>query len=306
MEPKTPPMPWEEFYRTKGPRAIAIDGYVDGPPIFDPSSACANFDHHARVHRPATRATCGQVYFAVKRNLFLSFRNGSKESEAKVFANHPDEDVCLSWALLKWASGMPEMLETAGLSHLVNLVDLIDASSGSFPVSEKIWQEIAWVFQSYRRFRMSGEIDRQDAREYSAVVTETEDRIAKYVRGQGESLALDTRYEKIGAVKLKRSGIECAIIREKGAQARIRIVSDGILFYLSVRERPGGNWTDTLVKTSPFIPIDLSRVYQALNSAEKCGAHDRWGGGTDVGGSPRVRGTSFSPSQVARIVAEVY
>lgn len=305
MEPKTPPMAWEEFRRTKGPRAIAIDGFVDGPPAFDPESVCANFDHHDGVYRPATRATCGQVYLAVRRKLLLSFRNGSGQASAGVFANHPDEDVCLSWALLKWGSEKPRLLEAPALLNLVNVVDLIDASSGNFPIGERIWQEIAWTFRPYREFRTSGRIDKQDAEEYLAVVMETEERIGQHIQGRGKSIALDTSYRNVGETRLKRSGINCAIVEEKGAQARIGIASDGILFYLSVRQRPDGKWTDTLVRTSPFIPIDLTVCYQALNAAEKCDPRDRWGGGTDVGGSPRVAGTSLSPLQAARILAEV-
>ena len=303
MEPKRVPMTWLEFMKLKGPYSIALDGYVDGPPIIDIPGHIANFDHHKGVCRSATRAACGQVYYAIQMGLFNCFQDEKGILRIKVFLNHPDEDACMAWLLLKLGC-FPIIANDKHLRDLVYYVDLIDSSAGSYPIDRKIWEEIAWIFQPYRNFRTSGEIDKQEADSYVAVVDQVELRIKKHLLGEGSSVPLDVRYELLGKRKLK-SGIECAIIKEIGSQARIGLAQAKIPAYISVRERPDGNLTVTVGKTSPFVPIDLFKAYKVLNAAENSRDGDEWGGGSEVGGSPRVGGTKQSPDQIAQILESV-
>lgn len=304
MNPKVPPVSWEEFSENlsvfENSYAIALDGYVNGPPVFDAKFKCANFDHHSGVCRFGTRSTCGQVYYAIKQGIFSCLKSKDGELHINVFANHCDEDVCLSWFLLKWH--FPQIIERPALARLVHHVDLIDSSSGSFPVEKKIWEEIAWIFQPYREFRISGEIDKQDSISYLKVVEAVEARIMRYIFGKGKSIPIDTRYELLAEVELAKSALKCVVVKEVGPQARIGIAQNGIPAYISVRVRPDDRWTDTIGRTSPFLPINLFAAYDALNKVEE-NPDEKWGGGTDVGGSPRVKGTKLSPFEVAHVIA---
>lgn len=45
IEPKQIPMTWEEFVKTKPKFSIALDGYVNVGPRYDPSGPYMNFNH---------------------------------------------------------------------------------------------------------------------------------------------------------------------------------------------------------------------------------------------------------------------
>ena len=155
---------------------------------------------------------------------------------------------------------------------------------------------LAWIFEPYHAFRNSGAIDRKQASEYVRVVTDVELRILSHVAGKGQSIPLDTRYERIGG------GPGWAMIREHGAQGRTGAFGDGIRAYVAVRERGDGKWTYTIGRMSPFVPFDVPALLAALDRAEGSTGPDRWGGGNTIGGSPRVGGSKLTPAEVTKIV----
>lgn len=295
MRPKDPPQTWEQFCATAGPFAVALDGYVAAGPRFDPAGPRVNFNHHEEVDRLATRATCAQVLLAIRQDLFRCFRDADGP-RADVFASDCDEDVCTAWFLLKYGAYAEHVLNPA-LNRLVAIEDLLDATAGAYPLPEELpsVQELTWVFEPYRRLRLSGELDRHEAADYLGVVAEVEQRILKHLAGRGNSLPLDTRYQKIGG------GPGWAMIREVGAQARTGAFRDGIRAYVSVRQRPDERWVYVVGRMSPFVAFDLPAVLRALDAAEG-GSDDHWGGGNTVGGSPRVVGSRLTPDDVARVV----
>jgi hypothetical protein len=295
MRPRASPLSWEEFCATHGPFSMALDGYVVAGPRFDPSGPRINLDHHTEVDRLATRATCAQVRLAICQGLFLAFRD-AEGPRAEVYVNDCDEDVCTSWFLLKYAHVLDYVVNPL-LNSLVGIVDVLDTTAGAypFPLDLPVLQELAWVFAPYRSFRCGGGLDRKDPAEFVGVVQEVEDRILRHITGRGRRLPLDTRYEKMGG------GPGWVMIREVGAQARTGVFADGILAYISVRERPDGRWTYTVGRMSPFVPFDVPAILHALNQAEADGPH-AWGGGNLVGGSPRVEGSRLPPAEVERIV----
>jgi hypothetical protein len=202
---------------------------------------------------------------------------------------------------------------TALLNRLVALEDLLDTTAGSYPFPGDLpaLRELAWVYEPYRRFRLSGEIDKKDASSYLGVVSDVEHRIMAYLTNKGSSIDLDTRYERLPG----GSG-GWAMLREVGAQARLGAVSDGIHAYVAVRERPDKSFTYTLWRMSVFIDFPVPDLLAALNRAEIEARHegaehsmaaygDFWGGGDTVGGSPRVRGSVLKPDQVAAVVNKV-
>ena len=299
VEAAVHPMRWDAFLATAGPFAIALDGFVYGGPRFsektNEAGPAINMNHHEEVDRLATRATCAQTLMALRQGLFDLFRD-EDGPKANVFVNDCDEDVCTSWFLLKqhyWAEQPMNPL----LNRLVALEDALDATAGAypFPVDLPALRSMAWIFEPYRQFRLSGEIDKRESRSYRGVIEDVEHRIACHLVGTGHEIALDSRFEIVGG------GHGWKMVQEIGAQARTGMFADGIRAYVSVRHRPDGRYTYVLGRMSPFVPFDIIALFAKLNELDATG-EDRWGGSNTVGGSPRVAGSSLSPEELTRVI----
>ena len=300
MLPQIPPRTWAQFCAESEPFSIALDGYVADGPRFDPSGPRANFNHHEFVNRLATRATCAQVLIALRQGLFTRFCNSSGR-RAVIYANDCDEDVCTSVFLLKHSHLVVGAMNPL-INRLVSIEDALDTTAGAYPYPKDMpaLGELAWVFQPYRRFRLSGGLDEKDPTAYEAVVTDVCDRISLYVAGKGRSVALDLRYNRLGG------GEGWTLVEEIGANGRTGMFADGIRAYVSVRRRPDGNYTYTIGRMSLFIDFDLDAFCKALNRAEGLtDAEDRWGGGDNAIGSPHVAGSKLPPAEVTAIIESV-
>lgn len=296
-QPEVPPMSWEQFCATAPAFSIALDGYVAAGPQFDVKGPVVNFNHHEGCDRLATRATCAQVLMAIRQGLFDLFRD-HKGPKATIFVNDCDEDVCTSWYLLKNHWWSKEPLNPL-LNRLVTLEDALDSTAGAYPYPADLpaLRYMAWIFAPYRQFRLSGEIDKKDPYAHYCLIEDVENRISRHVTGNGGEQALDTRYERIGG------GTGWVMVKEVGAQARTGMFSDGIRAYVSVRERPDGAWTYVLGRLSPFVPFDVEGLTDLFNTAEKTST-DRWGGASNVAGSPRVCGSKLNPAELTELIEE--
>jgi len=298
VEPQLPPMSWDDFVARSGPYAIALDGFVHGGPRFDEKRPALNLNHHEECDRLATRATCAQTLMVIRQGLFELFRS-DKGPKANVYVSDCDEDVCVSWFLLKnqhWSAATMNPL----LNRLVAMEDALDATAGAypFPVDLPVLQELAWIFEPYRQFRLSGEIDKKNPIAYRSIIQDVECRIGQHLVGSGSTRSLDTRFDVIGG------GKGWKLVKETGTQARTGMFAEGIRAYVSVRERPDGKYTYVLGRMSPFIPFDLTALYRSLNAHEKRGALDCWGGSNTVGGSPRVSGSSLTPEELTKVIED--
>ncbi len=286
---------WEEFCTSAPSFSIALDGYVNVGPRFDPLGPRINFNHHEEVDRLATRSTCAQVLMAIRQGMFCRFHD-AEGAHAEVFVNDCDEDVCTAWTLLHHHYLVAGAMNPA-VNRIVAMEDALDCTAGAYPFPADLpaMEELAWAFQPYRLFRTSGGLETQNPAAYEAVITDVELRLLQLVAGKGHRVHLDTRFERIGG------GAGWSMVREIGAQARTGIYSEGIRAFVSVRERADGRWTYVIGKMSPFIPLDLLSLVQDLNEEEGL-TTDRWGGGNIIVGSPRARGSSISPERISKLV----
>lgn len=298
MLPQQPPMTWDDFSQEAAPYSIALDGYVIGAPKFDPTKVILSLNHHEHVDRLATRATCGQVLMSLRQGLFKVFRDHTGPT-ARVLVNDCDEDVCTSWYLLKHHA-VCEQPMNARLNRLVMMEDALDATAGAypFPADLPVLRELAWVFEPYRQFRLSGQLDKKDPRAFRSVVDDVESRIDRHIFGTGQEIPLDTRYERIGG------GKGWAMVHEIGAQARTAMYVDGIQAYVSVREIGHARWAYVIGRLSHFIPFDCKAIFDKCNEIEVC-EKDRWGGSPTIGGSPRVSGSKIPPSILEKSINEL-
>ena len=296
MKPKDPVMSWSEFCEKIGPYSIAIDGYVAAGPRFDANGPRANFNHHEEVDRLATRATCAQGLIAIRQGLFDCFSDDSGRLQATVYANDCDEDVCTSWFLL-CNPVLSASTVNPILNRLVSVEELMDATAGAYPIppNSQILQELAWIFEPYRRFRVSGEIDKREEDAFRGIVTDVGERIMQYIVGRGRSIPLDVSYNVIGG------GPGWTMVQETGTNARTGMFANGIRAYVAVRERPNNRYSYTVGRMSQFIPFDVPRILQILDAA-KGNTDEHWGGGNTIGGSSRANGSKFTPQEVQSLI----
>lgn len=300
VEPNVPPVTWKGFLKGYPKFSIALDGYVSGEPRFDSQNLVASFNHHEQVDRLATRATCAQVLMALRQGLFRAFRDESGP-QARVYVNDCDEDICTAWYLLHHHAVCTQVTNPL-LNRLVMMEDALDATAGAypFPADLPVLQELAWVFEPYRQFRLSGQLDKKSPTAFRSVIEDVEGRIGRHITGNGGSIPLDTRYERVGGSK------GWVMVREIGAQARTGMFADGIQAYVSVRDLGNGRWTYVVGRLSPFIQFDCNRIFEACNVAEFGSGvivpRDCWGGSNTIGGSPRVKASNIPPPTLEKVI----
>lgn len=292
-----PPVNWDDFIKSHPNRSIALDGYVIGPSKFfqNENTIMANFNHHEGVDRLSTRATCAQVLLAVRQDLVDVFKDKNNEVDFTVFVNDCDQDVCLSWFILNnyWIC---QQTINPLINRLVHIEDMMDTCSGAYPFSidMPIMKQVAWIFEPYTQYRISGQIESKDNKGFKNVIYDVERRIHEHILGKGKSVSLDVAYEKIGG------GTNWSMVIEKGFDARTAMMSHGIKAFVSVRNRPDGKYAYSIGKLSNFFQFDLELLYNALNQAEQ--GIDKWGGSNTIGGSPRSTGSNLTPDQVQIII----
>lgn len=298
FEPKTPPMSWQDFKKNKPPFSIAGDGYVEHPPAYNLSglhAPQANFDHHTGVNRTATSSTCKQMYDAIQGGLFERFRD-QDGPKATLYFNDNDQDVCTTGFQ---AENYQSFGPSPALKRLVNYEDTMDRKAGMVNDLHKdaeIHRQIAWIFEPYSDFRFSGGLDRKNPSEYRTVYEDVSSRIKSHLMGSGDEIPINLDYEVMRPEK------GWSMVQEKGAQARMAMMSDGIKAFVSVRPRLDGKFNYIIGKIHEIYPFPLDRILKELKKAEG-DANDQWGGNPNfIIGSPRIGGSKLSPDEIAKII----
>lgn len=301
MRPQDPPRTREQFLAEAPPYAIAVDGYVEGPPWRElelPDGPRININHHEGVPRLETRSSCMQALILVRLGLFDHFFRRDNEPHAEVFANDCDEDVCWTFFVLLYHWLVKPLLNPQ-VNRGVGLADIMDATAGMWPLPADVplQRELAWIMFPYRTFRASGAIDRRNPEEFAAVVQDVVNRILQFITGKGKQIALDTRYTRIGG------GPGWAMIREDGPYGRQGAFADGVRAFIAVRERSDGRWAYSVGRASDLDPFPVPRILTLATSLEKNG--ERWGGSSTIGGSDRARGSAVPPPVLEKAANEL-
>ena len=294
-------MSWEDFQTQRPPFSIALDGYVSGQSKYSPSGPFANFNHHEDVDRLATRSTCMQIFFSIKLGLFDSFsRNGKRF--AHVFVNDADQDVCLSYWLLTNPDKATVLKWEDPLAKFLVFEDFVDASAGAYPFDDSdqpdsLLKKQAWVFEPYTTARSERRLHSMTGPELEGLIRVISERITQFSENRSQSLEIEADPEIIGG------GPGWKMIAEKSGYGRTKIYASGTSAFVGMRKRDDGNYTYVVGKMSPYIPLPLIEIYNALNKAEKLeSAENMWGGSDIIGGSPRKTGSRLSPREVEQII----
>jgi hypothetical protein len=185
------------------------------------------------------------------------------------------------------------------LFQLIMFEDILDASAGAYPINPKrpLLRKQAWIYEPYTKARADGSIYHMSEIEMEEILWSVCHRIDSAIKGQSVEIDLDTAFETIGG------GDGWQFIIEGGPYARTKLFSEGVKAYVSLLEDRQGSYSYTIGKMSPFIKFPITRIYKALNKAEKLSSKDdRWGGSPIIGGSPRRTGSRLSPQEVEKVI----
>ncbi|MBI2482841.1 hypothetical protein HYV74_01525 [Candidatus Uhrbacteria bacterium] len=299
MDPQRPPMSLEEFRRIAPPHAVGIDGCVDAGPWRDFGSTGPRYvwNHHSHVDRLATRATCMQALLELRcGDLDEILRGSTGRPFAIVFADDCDADASSTIVILRRSELFAHPVNPLA-NRFVGAEDLMDTFAGAYPYpcDLELLEELAWIFQPYDDFRQEGGLERKIAAEYLRVVDLIEANIVQYLVGRGKRRKLDLRYDVL------QTGNGWTMVREHGAQARTKMRDDGIRVFVSVHERTSGTRDVRIGKMHLHARGDLIAICNDLNAREGVAA-DRWGGGTNIIGSPKVAGTKLDDRTIMEVL----
>lgn len=289
-----------EFLASHPPYSIALDGYVFGEPFLEIDAAgrpWRNFNHHEVVDRSCTSSTCEQVRRGVLLGLYDLFRDDHGR-RAHLWVNDCDQDVCLStWTLMN-----PERAAEPLVRVMSQIVDLLDMSAGAFPMPHErdLLGEVRWVFDPYVRARPHlAELDERSMRE---VIRDVHHRIDAFLVGRAEVASLVGTWTQLG-------GGDGWVLAEVTHQtARERMVASGVRAAVELFAKSDDRFFYTVWRRSEYIAwFPVPAMLSALNEAEGYAPVDPtgWGGATNVGGSPRRKGSKLAPKQVEQIVNDV-
>lgn len=282
---------FDEFRATHAAAALALDGYVDGPPRWDWDGPWGTLDHHDGVERLRTGASCEQAAAAVRLGLWD--RLGA-ERPLDVHVNDCDADTSLAVWLLRH----PERVSEAPVDALVRWEGRLDAHGGCAlgQVPDPYLPYLAWVFEPYVEWRHdeAAEVGVDAQRE---VIDAVGRRIDAWADGSAAQLAIDSDYAVVGETS------HVVAVEEHGPYARLALQADGRSCFVAVR-RHGGRRVMTIGRVDVDVPVDLVGVWSDLNELDRRDVtnRDRWGGGDLIGGSPRRSGTALPVDVVCRTV----
>jgi len=287
---------------------IFLDGAAQGEPFLDTQRSIINLDHHEGCVRAFTLSTCEQAMVLILKGLDLA-------TEAwNVYANEPDLDTVLAvWLLLnhRRVDGEEGRALRDRMMPIVRLQGVIDAHGLEL-------KELSALPPGLERDTLATINDlRHDELD------------AKRAGTWGEMDLLEFTLASLQKVDdLVYSPDDFHGLKDVDELARIPIASDRVAILCrsdvgiyELEEHLRGIHGDrlglillekepriyTLRQVDPFLSTTLDTLYQRLNFLDPAATKDnRWGGSSDIGGSPRAGGTGLDARSIANIVRWVY
>lgn len=257
--------------------AVALDGAVQGPVMGDDQDRWS-FDHHADCHRLITASTCEQVH----RALLLGFDPSGRD----IYINDLDADTMLS----VWLLTAPSFAQGEATPWLIHAVGTIDAHG---PAGNRLLtaHERA-IFRAFLdRFKDVLPRDSQAAfGRWESLLREGLDRAASFLNDiHGIEPAPVARVEVDEIVRSDDDYMVMAACDDFGGFEAL--YNDGFKVVCLVAPAADGSQRYTIGKVSDLVPYrlgpgkDPDSLLGRLNALEP-----GWGGGSSIGGSPRLDG----------------
>lgn len=293
---------WEELILNYPPFTISLDGHTKGPPAYDKDIPMLNLNHHEEVNDLSTKCTSSQAYSHIMNGLFEDKFVKDGEPYAHIFANDPDQDVCLAYYLLMNNKKLFSTKINHMLDRLVHAEDNLDCTAGAYPydLSSNVMRDIAWVFDPYTSVRVKKDIQSLNEKEMMEIILSVYERIDEHVKGKGKKIKPNPDYDEI------ERGDKWIMFREVGPFARTKLFTEGMRFFVVLMNREDGKYSYK-VTTTQYYDGNLHELYKTCNEIEGIlpDAKERWSGGGLRGGSPRGVGTAIPPKGMIKIIKEV-
>jgi hypothetical protein len=289
-------------------QTIFLDGAAQAEPFLDTQRSIFNLDHHEGCVRAFTLATCEQAMVLILKGLDL-------DSEAwGVYANEPDLDTVLAvWLLLnhRRLDGEEGRALRDRMMPIVRLQGVIDAHglelkelSALPPALERdtigTINDLRHDELDAKRAGTWGDIDLLDftlasLQKIDDLVYSPDD--FHGLKNVDELARIPIASDRVAV--LCRSDVGIYELEE-----HLREVHGDRLGLILLEKEPG---IYTVRQVDPFLSTTLDTLYQRLNFLDPAATKDnRWGGSSDIGGSPRAGGTGLEPRSIANIVRWVY
>jgi hypothetical protein len=291
-------------------RTIFLDGAAGGEPFMDHDRQVYNLDHHEGVERSFTLSTCEQALVMVRKGLNLRDKNWT------IYANEPDLDTVLAiWILLNHLHITPEsshvFTEIVPLIRLEGIIDALGLEHMdllAFPPEqlERTRKRLEKLREEELTLKKEGKWNDLDFMSYTYSMLKKIDNIVFRVQ--------DFRDFK-GVVEITRADItetDAAVVYHcdmgiyELEEYLTRLYGKKPTFIILQKDRR--NYT--IRKGDMFSPLKLERVYERLNLFDPAVSgrdpENRWGGSSDIGGSPRGTGTGLSATRIVRLCREAF
>ena len=281
---------WEHFVRETPEYSIGLEVMDDIP------GHCGHhvhFDHHAGVVREATMSAAMQAYLAVRQGRLME-RWLRKRRPVPVYVWNADQDVCLAAFVLEHHHLLERSEGTPLLRWIVQYNNKIDVCGGLYPVNlnELVENHFTWVFEPYRRQRMSGKRKGDDVL-VEETIWEVCDRLRALLEGRAGTAPITAKPEI-----LYQSPYNFVIADEKGdPNSRLVLAAQGHTNLISlVCTRPSGRHTYSIIRGSPYDEdvFQIPRLIEAFQAAEDRRDIKIWGGSNLAAGSDSEIGSSLS------------
>ncbi len=286
------------------PGTIYLDGVAQNGPLLDHTRQIYNFDHHEGCVRAFTLSTCEQVLLMIKKGLDLRSR------EWKILANDPDLDTVLAiWLLLNHIRiNEQQSIREHILLPLVRLQGSIDSLglelknlTGLPPALMNQSQRIIDHLRSREvQIKKEGLWEQTDFLEYTVGILHDIDQIVYESKKFGKLLGI----EELARVNLPDNRVAVVLQSDMGIyeiEPQLKKIYGGNVGLAILRRSQAAY---TLRQVDPFLRGNLEDVYEKLNFMDPAvkyrSLNNRWGGSSDIGGSPRESGTLLTPEEIAK------
>jgi len=292
------------------PGTIYLDGVAQNGPFLDNARQIYNFDHHEGCVRAFTLSTCEQALVMLKKGFDLRGR------EWRIIANDPDLDTVLAiWLLLNHIRiSEQESIREHILFPLIRLEGAIDSlglelkTLTALPPAQinQSQRIIDYLRSTEVRLKKDGKWGEQiDFIAYVADILHDIDQIMYEPHKFGKLLGI----EELARVNLPDNRVAVVVQSDMGIyeiEPLLKKIYGSSIGLAILRRTPTAY---TLRQIDPFLRGSLEDVYEKLNfldPAVKCRTRDRWGGSSDIGGSPRDQGTKLTPEEIAKGCREAF
>lgn len=290
---------------------VSYDGAVYSPSFSQPLGAGKALyrDHHHPEDLPGTRSACRQLLQDVKDGTLIPREKMHLAHRITQRVRDCDQDIAASHYIVKnWRTLTVDPDAMRRMERLIELEDKLDIHAGLVPVhfeneqEKELFEIQTWIFEPYSAWCKNG----KKAEDIRSTLLTMDERIDRYMRGEAERKEADWHCEKIEA------GIGWIMIEGKGsgAQARHKLCEHYRVVTLATQD--GERWRYSIGQVAEeFLPsrkmplqLDLPALCDYLNGVEalRGNTRDKWGGRTNVIGSPQESLSMISPQEMTEII----